>query len=119
MAGNKFLEVIPKEPSLAFSLFRIKKMGTSQIKGFIITSSTKGENLKNRMPLYIKPTGKLTPLDLMLAYRDHLEATDLDMAKDCGAGPFNMPYRWRPMTWKYHPQLLFFLKDLCSFDKSK
>lgn len=60
----------------------------------------KGENLKHRMPLYIKPDHKLTPQDLMANYRDHLEGTELDMSKDPGAGPFGMPYRWRPLTWK-------------------
>jgi len=32
--------------------------------------------------------------------RDHYEGTELDMTKDVGAGPYNLPYRWRPMTWK-------------------
>lgn len=59
----------------------------------------KGENLKNRMPLYIKPDRKIIVQDLFNAKRDHLEGTDLDMSKDFGAGPFAMPYRWRPMTW--------------------
>lgn len=60
----------------------------------------KGENLKNRMPLYVKPNRKLTPRDLMGFKRDHLEGTDLDMSKDVGAGPHGLPYRWRPLTWK-------------------
>ncbi len=60
----------------------------------------KGENLTHRMPLYIKPDRKLTPQDLMTAFRDHLEGTDMDMSKDRGAGPYELPYRWRPLTWK-------------------
>jgi dipeptidase len=32
--------------------------------------------------------------------RDHLEGTEFDMSKDAGAGPFGLPYRWRPLTWK-------------------
>jgi len=60
----------------------------------------KGENLKNRMPLYVKPNRKLTPRDLMGFKRDHLEGTELDMSKDVGAGPHGLPYRWRPLTWK-------------------
>ncbi|HPP89818.1 dipeptidase [Tenuifilum sp.] len=59
----------------------------------------KGENLKNRMPLYVKPNRKLTPRDLMTFKRDHLEGTELDMSKDAGAGPHGLPYRWRPLTW--------------------
>jgi dipeptidase len=60
-----------------------------------------GRNLKNRMPLYIKPDRKLTPQDLQSFKRDHLEGTELDMSKDVGAGPNHLPYRWRPLTWKY------------------
>lgn len=59
----------------------------------------KGENLKNRMPLYIKPNRKLSVRDLMNFKRDHLEGTELDMSKDVGAGPHGLPYRWRPLTW--------------------
>jgi hypothetical protein len=32
--------------------------------------------------------------------RDHFEGTELDMTKDAGAGPYQLPYRWRPLTWK-------------------
>ena len=48
----------------------------------------------NRMPLWIKPSEKV---DVM---RDHLEGTELDMSKDMGAGPYECPYRWRPMSFK-------------------
>lgn len=54
----------------------------------------------NRMPLWIKPDNKVSPQDLMRYMRDHLEGTELDMSKDLGAGPFGLPYRWRPLTWK-------------------
>ncbi len=60
----------------------------------------KGNDLKNRMPLWIKPDRKISPKDMMNFMRDHLEGTDLDMTKDLGAGPFGLPYRWRPLTWK-------------------
>ncbi|MDR3094426.1 MAG: C69 family dipeptidase [Bacteroidales bacterium] len=60
----------------------------------------KGEDLKNRMPLWIKPDRKLSPKDVMNGMRDHLEGTELDMRKDLGAGPHGLPYRWRPLTWK-------------------
>ncbi len=62
----------------------------------------KGSDLENRMPLYIKPNRKLTNQDLMHFMRDHLEGTELDMTKDAGAGPFGLPYRWRPLTWTYN-----------------
>jgi hypothetical protein len=32
--------------------------------------------------------------------RDHFEGTEFDMSKDVGAGPYDLPYRWRPLTWK-------------------
>jgi dipeptidase len=60
----------------------------------------KGKDLENRMPLYIKPNRKLSNKDLMNFMRDHLEGTELDMTKDAGAGPFGLPYRWRPLTWE-------------------
>lgn len=63
-------------------------------------SYVKGEDLGNRMPLYIKPNRKLSNYDLMNFMRDHLEGTELDMRKDAGAGPFELPYRWRPLFWE-------------------
>lgn len=54
----------------------------------------------NRMPLWVKPNEKVSAHDMMMFMRDHLENTELDMSKDFGAGPYGMPYRWRPLTWK-------------------
>lgn len=54
----------------------------------------------NRMPLYFKPTTKLTHLDVQNVMRDHYEGTPMDMTTDAGAGPFANPYRWRPLTWE-------------------
>ncbi len=54
----------------------------------------------NRMPLWIKPDKKISLQDMMFFLRNHLEGTELDMSKDVGAGPFHLPYRWRPLTWK-------------------
>ncbi|RKE02166.1 dipeptidase [Marinifilum flexuosum] len=54
----------------------------------------------NRMPLWIKPDNKINVLEVMDFMRNHLEGTELDMAKDMGAGPYGNPYRWRPLTWK-------------------
>ena len=62
----------------------------------------KGEDLENRMPLYIKPNRKISRKDMMNFMRDHLEGTELDMSKDAGAGPFGLPYRWRPLEWEYN-----------------
>lgn len=52
------------------------------------------------LPLWIKPDTKLSVRDVMDLMRDHLEGTEFDMTKDVGAGPFKLPYRWRPLTWK-------------------
>jgi dipeptidase len=61
----------------------------------------RGHNLANRMPLYVKPDRKVSVADLLAAKRDHLENTEFDMRLDAGAGPFGLPYRWRPLTWEY------------------
>lgn len=52
------------------------------------------------MPLWVKPNHKLTADDLKAMMRDHYEGTPFDMTKDVGAGPYAVPYRWRPMTFK-------------------
>jgi dipeptidase len=36
--------------------------------------------------------------------RNYLQGTDLDMTLDAGAGPFGLPYRWRPLTWEHNGQ---------------
>lgn len=54
----------------------------------------------NRMPLWIKPSEKVDVMQVMDFMRDHLEGTELDMSKDMGAGPYECPYRWRPMGFK-------------------
>lgn len=66
-----------------------------------------GKSKSERMPLYIKPNRKLTPLDLMKFKRNYLQGTPLDMSKDVGAGPFGLPYRWRPLTWKHEGENYF------------
>jgi len=59
-----------------------------------------GENLENRMPLWIKPDKKLTVRDVMGLMRDYYQNTPMDMTKDVGAGPYQNIVRWRPMTWE-------------------
>ena len=51
-------------------------------------------------PLWVKPTDKITANEMKWMMRDHFEGTCLDMTQDIGAGPFDCPYRWRPMTYK-------------------
>jgi dipeptidase len=59
-----------------------------------------GENLKNRMPLWIKPDNKIGLKDVMGMMRDYYQGTPMDMTKDIGAGPYGSTVRWRPMQWK-------------------
>ena len=59
----------------------------------------KGVEGSEPLPLWIKPDRKLSVQDVMAYMRDHFEGTEFDMTKDIGAGPFALPYRWRPMTW--------------------
>ena len=65
----------------------------------------KGEDLENRMPLYIRPNRKISRKDMMNFMRDHLEGTELDMTRDAGALPFGLPYRWRPLEWEYNGKM--------------
>ncbi len=60
----------------------------------------KGDATATPLPLWIKPDAKIGLRDAFALMRDHFEGTDLDMTTDVGAGPFKLPYRWRPMTWK-------------------
>lgn len=58
---------------------------------------TRGEG--DPMPLWVVPEKKITANDMKWMMRDHFEGTPLDMTKDIGAGPFDVPYRWRPMSY--------------------
>lgn len=66
----------------------------------------KGES-GERMPLYIKPDNKLSVHDVMQLMRDHYQGTELDMTVGVAAGPYGMPYRWRPLTWEYNGEKYF------------
>jgi dipeptidase len=65
-----------------------------------------GESME-RMPLFIKPEKKLSVEDVMDMMRDHYQGTELDMTKGVAAGPYEMPYRWRPLVWEYNGQQYF------------
>jgi len=56
------------------------------------------------MPLFVKPDQKLDAHDVMELMRDHFTGTDFDMTQDVGAGPYKLPYRWRPMGFKVGEQ---------------
>lgn len=59
-----------------------------------------GENLNNRMPLWIKPDKKIGPLEVMDMMRNYFQGTPMDMTKDIGAGPYGSTVRWRPLDWE-------------------
>ena len=52
------------------------------------------------LPLFIKPDQKLNVRDVMELMRDHFEGSEFDLSKGIGAGPYKLPYRWRPLTWE-------------------
>ena len=64
------------------------------------TDYAMGHNPNNRMPLWVKPTAKVSPKQVFDAMRDHYEGTPMDMTTDIGAGGNACPYRWRPMYFK-------------------
>lgn len=59
-----------------------------------------GHDATKRMPLFIKPSEKLSVKDVMWLMRDHYDGTPMDMHTDMGAGGHNVPYRWRPMNFE-------------------
>ncbi len=63
-----------------------------------------GDASAERMPLWIKPDHKVDVHEVMNLMRDHYEGTAMDMTKDLGAGPFQCPYRWRPMGFEVDGQ---------------
>jgi dipeptidase len=64
------------------------------------TDYARGENLNNRLPLWVKANRKLSLEDAIHMMRDYYQGTPLDMTQDFGAGPNKVIVRWRPMTWK-------------------
>ena len=58
-----------------------------------------GYDLKGEMPLFVKPSRKITVKDVTDVMRDHYEGTPMDMTQDIGAGGNALPYRWRPMNF--------------------
>ncbi|MHB8078365.1 MAG: dipeptidase [Candidatus Krumholzibacteriia bacterium] len=63
-----------------------------------------GDLTAPQLPLWVKPDHKLTVHDVMQMMRDHFEGTPMDLSQGVGAGPYRLPYRWRPMDWKIDGQ---------------
>jgi dipeptidase len=51
-------------------------------------------------PLWIRPDKRLSLQDVFNLMRDHFEGTDFDMTTGLDAGPFGLPYRWRPLGFQ-------------------
>ena len=60
-----------------------------------------GYDLDGEMPLFVKPSRKITMKDVADVMRDHFEGTPMDMTQDIGAGGNGLPYRWRPMEFEW------------------
>ena len=78
-----------------WSFFRTVAEGMDKYEDYAM-----GHNPENRMPLWVKPTEKISPKLLMDCMRDHYEGTKMDMTQDIGAGGEGCPYRWRPMFFE-------------------
>lgn len=61
-----------------------------------------GYNPENKMPLWVKPSKKITMKNVADVMRDHYEGTPMDMTQDIGAGGNALPYRWRPMDVEFN-----------------
>jgi len=59
-----------------------------------------GYNLTNRMPLWIRPNQRLDVQKVIAMMRDNFAGTWFDFTTDVGAEAFNIPIRWRPLTWQ-------------------
>lgn len=60
-----------------------------------------GHDLKGEMPLWVKPSRRITMKNVADVMRDHYEGTPMDMRTDIGAGGNACPYRWRPMNFSW------------------
>lgn len=83
--------------SRVWSFFRMFATGMDAYLDYAM-----GYNTDNRMPLWVKPSQKISPKQVFDAMRDHFEGTPMDMTADIGAGGSACPYRWRPMTWEWN-----------------
>lgn len=60
-----------------------------------------GYDLAGEMPLFVKPSRKISMKNVADVMRDHYEGTPMDMTTDIGAGGNALPYRWRPMGFSW------------------
>ena len=77
-----------------WSFFRVVDASTERFLSYI-----NGET-KERMPLYVKPSTKLSAQDMKNFMRNHYEGTPLDMTQGMGCGAYNSPFRPSPLTYQ-------------------
>jgi dipeptidase len=58
-----------------------------------------GKSVSNRFPLWVRADQKIGLEDMFAFMRDHYEETPLQFDDGIGAGPYHLPYRWRPMEF--------------------
>jgi dipeptidase len=51
-------------------------------------------------PLFVKPDEKISVEAMIAFHRDHFHDTPYYTGQGIGAGPFNNPYRWRPVVFQ-------------------
>lgn len=73
-----------------------------------------GRDMKGEMPLYMKPKKPVALQDVMNGMRDHYEDTPFDIRNEVGAGPYNMPYRPTPLSWKVDGKEYFNERPVCT-----
>ena len=73
-----------------------------------------GRDMKGEMPLYMKPKKPVVLQDVMNGMRDHYEDTPFDFRNEVGAGPYNMPYRPTPLSWKVDGKEYFNERPVCT-----
>lgn len=78
-----------------YAMFHRVASGMERYEKFVM-----GDPTAERMPLWVKPDHQVDVREVMDLMRDHYEGTSMDMTKDLGAGPFQCPYRWRPMSFE-------------------
>ena len=95
---TRYFQLFPKQDVL----YNKDNVKFAREKGFFNGKDAyiNGEDMKGEMPLYMKPNHLLTVQDIKDGMRDHYEGTALDITKDLGAGPYTMPYRPSPLSFK-------------------
>lgn len=74
-----------------------------------------GDATAEPMPLYMKPKAPVSLKNMQDGMRDHYEGTPFDVTKDLGAGPFNMPYRLSPLSFKVDGKEYFNERPISTF----